>query len=107
MIKGKLTVILKEIRAGVTELLGDRLDTIYLYGSHARGNARPDSDIDVLVVIQGDFDYFEMIEITGPLVSRLSLENETVITLAFVSKENYEMRQIPFFMNIRHEGILV
>jgi hypothetical protein len=53
----------------------------YLYGSHARGNAR--------------------------LVSRLSLENETVIALAFASSEYFEKRQIPFFMNIRCEGIPV
>lgn len=35
------------------ELLGDRLVSVVLYGSVARGTARPDSDIDVLVVAEG------------------------------------------------------
>ena len=33
-------------------MTGDR--TIWLYGSHARGNAKPDSDLDVLVIGDGD-----------------------------------------------------
>lgn len=32
---------------------GDRLVSVVLFGSHARGKARPESDIDVLVVIRG------------------------------------------------------
>ena len=107
MTREKLTEILEALRAGVAELMGDRLEAVYLYGSQARGDTRPDSDIDVLVVIRGDFDYFDLIEKTGLLVSILSLDNDTVIALAFVSKENYDKRQIPFLMNIRREGVLV
>jgi predicted nucleotidyltransferase len=35
------------------ELLGDRLVSVVLYGSVARRTARPDSDLDVLVVAEG------------------------------------------------------
>lgn len=30
-----------------------RLKTVYLFGSHARGDARPDSDVDLCVVTEG------------------------------------------------------
>lgn len=35
------------------EALGDRLDAVVLFGSRARGEARPESDWDLLVVIKG------------------------------------------------------
>ena len=103
----KLTHILHDLRTGLAQILGERLEAFYLYVSQARGEARQDSDIDVLVVIRGKFDYFDMIERTGELAAKLSLENETVVSLVFTSQENYEHRMIPFLMNVRQEGIAV
>jgi predicted nucleotidyltransferase len=39
---------------------------VLLYGSHAKGNARPDSDIDVAVVVE-ESDHTRRIEITAQL----------------------------------------
>jgi len=39
---------------------------VLLYGSHAKGNAGPDSDIDVAVVVDGT-DHAQRIEITTEL----------------------------------------
>ena len=103
----KLANILHDLRIGLAQILVDRLEAVYLYGSQARGEARQDSDIDVLVVIRGKFDYFDMIERTGELAAKLSLENETVVSLVFTSQENYEHRMVPFLMNVRQEGIAV
>lgn len=55
----------------------------------------------------GDFDYFEMVERTGQIAAELSLEYETVVSLAFTSKENFEHRTSPFLLNVKQEGIAV
>ena len=44
--------ILTRFRAALSELYGDRLAHVVLYGSRARGDARPDSDYDVAVFLK-------------------------------------------------------
>jgi uncharacterized protein len=107
MTKNKLGKITKVLSAELSRLLGDRLAGVYLYGSQARGDAKPDSDIDVLVMVSGAFDYFGLIEETGQMVADLSLENDTLIALAFVSDEDYQNRHTPFLMNVRREAISI
>jgi predicted nucleotidyltransferase len=107
MLRSDLPAILATLRSQLALLLGDHLEAVYLYGSQARGDARPDSDIDVLVVLRGDFEYFDLIEKTSYVAADLSLENDTVISLAFVSKEAFENFRIPFHLNVQREGILI
>jgi uncharacterized protein len=87
--------------------LGKRLEAVYLYGSQARGDARADSDIDVLIVINENFDYFQMLEITSDPVWKLSLENDVVISRVFISKEKFDQINTPFLMNVHKEAVAV
>lgn len=102
-----LAEILTLLREELSHLLGKRLEAVYLFGSYARGDARPDSDIDILIVIRGDFDYFSLIELTSPLTADISLRYDTVISCVFVSQDDYLRRRTPLLMNIRKEGVLV
>ena len=107
MTQKKLAVILKRLRKELALILDDRLEAIYLYGSQARGDARPDSDIDVMVVLRGDFNYFDMVMKTSTCTAQISLDYDTVISCVFVSREDYASRRTPLLLNVRREGILV
>jgi predicted nucleotidyltransferase len=99
--------ILRAYRAGLMEALRDTLDAVILYGSYARGEGRKESDIDVLCVLRRPFDYGEMIARTSALTASLSLEYGVVLSRAFVTRDEYETRQLPFLMNVRREGVAV
>jgi uncharacterized protein len=44
--------ILKQFRAALTELYGERIERIVLFGSRARGDAGADSDYDVALFLK-------------------------------------------------------
>jgi predicted nucleotidyltransferase len=78
-----------------------------LFGSQARGDAEPGSDIDVLIVLQGPVNPGEEIVRTGALTAALSLHHNVVLSRVFVSAEQFSGEQSPLLLNVRREGIPV
>jgi len=103
----ELARILGELRQALEALYGERLKGLYLFGSYARGDAEPGSDVDVAVVLEGEVDPFAEIDVTGDPVSALSLANDTVVSLMFVSLADYQHKWTPFLANLRREGSAV
>jgi uncharacterized protein len=106
-INDKLKTILTQLRDQFEQLYGDRLTQMVLYGSQARGDADPDSDIDVLVVLKAPVQVGEEIDRTIPIVADLSLYNDVVISCNFMNEERFTNYQGPLLRNIRREGILI
>ena len=52
----RLDQILREFREGLEQIYGPRLVRVVLFGSQARDEAEPDSDIDVMLVLEGAVD---------------------------------------------------
>jgi predicted nucleotidyltransferase len=53
MLKNTFDELVDQIVSAVRALYGDRLISVVLYGSVARGTMRHDSDLDILIVAQG------------------------------------------------------
>ena len=100
--------LLRQMKKGLIAIYGNQLNAIYLFGSYARGEARPpDSDIDVLIVLNGEFDYWEVEKRSSAMVASLCLENDVVISRMFVSDTEYAQSKMPLLINVRQEGIAV
>ena len=105
--KVKLNTILTKLRHRLEELYGPRLVRLILYGSQARGDAEPGSDIDVLVVLEGPVSPIEEIHRASEIVAGLSLEYDEVISCMFVDQERLAIEDISLLLNIRREGITI
>lgn len=105
MHQAELKAILDELKQRLSDLYGDRLVELILYGSQARGDAEDGSDIDVLIVLKGEVKLSSEIPYVNDVVADLSLRNETVITCAFIDEHSYATRSGPFLRNVRREGV--
>jgi len=103
----RIQQVLADLRARLEAIYGWRLSRVVLYGSHARGSAGTDSDIDLLVVLQGDVSPCEEIARTADDVAEISLEHNVVVACVFVSQGQFEHGQSPLLLNVRREGVPV
>ena len=84
---------------------GDRFAGLILYGSQARGQAEAGSDIDLLVLLQAPFDYFEEIRDLIELLYPLQLESDRLISVKPVAVQDFQAGILPFYRHARREGI--
>mgnify|MGYP001350131952 CR=1 FL=1 len=100
--------ILRELKKGLAKIYGDQLKAVYLFGSFARGEGRlPDSDIDVMIVLKGDFNYRETSRRSSEFIASLCLKYEVLISRKFASDAEYTNSKMPLFINVRREGVTV
>jgi predicted nucleotidyltransferase len=103
----KVTPILAELRRRFEALYGERLVQMILFGSQARGDAEPGSDIDVLVVLKDPVHPGEEIHRTIDIVAALALQHNEVISCVFMGEDRFTHRQGPLLRNVRREGIAI
>ena len=104
-IRANLRPILAELRRGLEAIYGDRLARLVLFGSQARGDAKPDSDIDVLVVLKDPEDSGEGISRCSEFIAGISLEHNTVVCPVYISEDRFQREQSPLMLNVRKEGV--
>jgi predicted nucleotidyltransferase len=97
--------LLKEAHRGLEDLYGDRLEGVYLFGSRARGEAATDSDVDLLIVLDGVEDYVGEIRHTSELIASLCLRYDASISRVFVSAAKWREGEGPFLNSVRQDAV--
>jgi len=96
---------MQDVAAALRRVYGDNLRGVYLYGSHARGTASPESDMDVLIVLREFTDYWQEIKRTGQIISTLSLRHGISISPVRIREEAWQHEDSPFLNVARRECI--
>ena len=97
--------LLRELRQRLESAHGQRLAGVVLYGSEARGEAGPDSDIDVLVLLNGAVDHWRDLRASIDAVYPLVLELERPIHPKPVAVDVYEAGEFPLYRRVKAEGV--
>jgi uncharacterized protein len=96
--------VLMRFRGAVTEIYGDRVERVVLFGSRARGEAQPDSDYDVAVFLRGMADRFAEMNRLADLTTRILEETGEFIQAMPYRAGSYDERT-PLMHEIRADGI--
>ena len=80
---------------------------VILYGSRARGDSQPDSDWDILVLLDGPVEPHRTVAIRHRIF-QLELETDIVVSAMVLSHEAWDSplsRAMPFHANVVRDGV--
>jgi uncharacterized protein len=103
----KIRQLLKVFRGELEVLYGERLVHLVLYGSFARHEETEGSDVDVLVVLEGEVSPVDEIRRMGDASTDLLLKHNELISIVPISLDGFLYRRSPLLLNVRREGILL
>lgn len=101
-----IQTILDELRQHMQAHYGERLAELVVFGSQARGDAVPGSDIDMLVVLHEDQQPADK-AFCREMAYTLVLRYDILVSLLHATIDQYLHEQSPLFLNVRREGIIV
>ncbi len=96
--------VLEKIKSSVLTFEPDA--EIVLFGSEARGEAGKNSDIDLLILLEGTRTHQQKAVISSALYD-IELETGKVISAFILSQNDWEQQQFksPFYYEVEREGI--
>lgn len=106
----RLREILQEMAELLQHVYGDRLKEVILYGSVARGTQTEDSDVDIMILIDGtDEQLREYNEKLSDVSTDLALKYMKVFSIIDVKYQEYQdwKSVSPFYRNVDREGVVV
>lgn len=103
----KVKRLVDQVKTHLSERYGEGIKRVILYGSHARGEATQDSDIDVLVLVDQSLNPSEVEESLSDLLYDILLEEQELVSVVAVREERFENYNSPFMLNVKREGMVV
>ncbi len=98
--------ILKRFRAELDKVYGDRLDRVVLFGSRARGDARPDSDYDIAVFLRNPESFWSESRRLAEIETDILYDTLVVVNALPFDKAVYN-KQTLLMNDVRREGVIL
>ena len=107
-------LLLADNRIGVSlnrnlhRLYGNRLDSVILYGSYARGDFEENSDIDIMILVDlSNEEIADKGRILFDITFEYNFDNDLAIMPIVKNSDHFDkwIRAYPFYYNVKKEGI--
>jgi predicted nucleotidyltransferase len=103
--KNQAVEIATQLRRELEKIYSSRLKGVYLFGSAARDQLTPDSDIDIAIILDEILSRFEEHERTSEVSTKLSLKHDRLISFFFVNEKDFKNGRFAVHRAIKREGI--
>ena len=97
--------ITQRCRESLESYYGSQLMGVILYGSVARNQASPASDIDLLVLLNPPFDYFAELRRIVELLYPIQVESERLISAQPAAYDEFEKGSLQLYRNAKRDGV--
>jgi predicted nucleotidyltransferase len=104
----KVLPIVFDAREALIELFGNKLKQLILFGSYARGEQEPGSDVDIMILVDETEEKLKQYrDRVSEIMTDLSLKYDVLVSLMEKSYDRYMQRLdiLPFYRNIYDEGL--
>ncbi len=104
----ELLNILRDVKHEIRQLFGDKLRGLILYGSYARNEQDPESDIDIMILVDDNEDGLRNYRyLIADVMGELTIKYGKLISLAEVTYNRFVdfLEVLPFYKNIHEEGV--
>ena len=97
--------VAEAVSADLRALYGDRLVAVVLYGSRARDDAHPESDIDLAVILDDMPSPWDELRRMDDLLWRHTLESGVTVSAMPISRGDWEDTRRPMVRSAKAEGL--
>ena len=107
-INPKIGPIVREFKAALQDLYGERLHDVILYGSYARGDFDEESDIDLMVVLNDEeVNTYREIRQMSELETSFLLKYGLIISILPTSTNRLTRSVMPIYQEVRRDGLYI
>jgi len=103
----KIKRLVDRVKAHLHERYGEGIKRVILYGSHARGEATKESDVDVLVLVDPSLNPSKVRASLSDLLYDMLLDEGELVSVAVIPEDFFESHGFPFMLNVKREGVTV
>ena len=107
---GNMQNLIKQYVNEIKQIYGTHLRQIILYGSYARGDFRPDSDIDIMILLDlSDLELKAYSQKLSYMTYDFNMDHDLDIKPIAKSEEHFKKwcENYPFYANINKEGVVL
>lgn len=107
-VQGQMRELLKEYVQKICKIYGKSLAAVILYGSYARGDFRPDSDVDIMILVNlTEEEIQNSRERISDVTYDFNMEHDVEVMPIVKAVEHfrYWLPVYPFYQNVNQEGV--